>query len=96
DVQGICTLEDILEEIVGEFTTDVLSTSSPDVHPQEDGSFIVNGTAFIRDVNKTMHWDLPINGTKTINGLIVEILENIPESPVCLRIGRYRFEILQL
>jgi Mg2+/Co2+ transporter CorB len=96
DVQGICTLEDILEEIVGEFTTDVLSTSSPDVHPQEDGSFIVNGTAFIRDVNKTMHWDLPINGPKTINGLIVEILENIPESPVCLRIGRYRFEILQL
>ncbi|WP_369855381.1 HlyC/CorC family transporter [Candidatus Thalassolituus haligoni] len=96
DVQGICTLEDILEEIVGEFTTDVLSASSPDVHPQEDGSFIVDGTAFIRDVNKTMHWDLPIAGPKTINGMIVEILEHIPESPVCLRIGRYRFEILQL
>jgi Mg2+/Co2+ transporter CorB len=96
DVEGICTLEDILEEIVGEFTTDVSSTSSPDVHPQDDGSFIIDGTAFVREVNKTMHWELPIDGPKSVSGMIVEYLEHIPESPVCLRIGRYRIEIMQV
>jgi len=96
DVQGICTLEDILEEIVGEFTTDVAATSSPDVHPQEDGSFIVDGTAFVRDVNKAMHWELPTDGPKSVSGMIVEYLEHIPEAPVCLRIGRYRLEIMQI
>ncbi|MEC8444340.1 MAG: HlyC/CorC family transporter [Pseudomonadota bacterium] len=96
DVQGICTLEDILEEIVGEFTTDVASSSSPDVHPQDDGSFIVDGTAFVRDVNKAMHWELPTDGPKSVSGLIVESLEHIPEAPVCLRIGRYRIEIMQI
>ena len=96
DVHGICTLEDILEEIVGEFTTDVAAASSPDVHPQEDGSFIIDGTAFVRDVNKSMHWELPIDGPKSVSGLIVEYLEHIPESPVCLRIGRYRIEIMQI
>ncbi|MEQ3761528.1 MAG: HlyC/CorC family transporter, partial [Alcanivorax sp.] len=78
DVEGICTLEDILEEIVGEFTTDVSSTSSPDVHPQDDGSFIIDGTAFVREVNKTMHWELPIDGPKSVSGMIVEYLEHIP------------------
>ena len=96
DVHGICTLEDILEEIVGEFTTDVAAASSPDVHPQEDGSFIIDGTAFVRDVNKSMHWELPIDGPKSVSGLIVEYLEHIPEPPVCLRIGRYRIEIMQI
>jgi Mg2+/Co2+ transporter CorB len=96
DVQGICTLEDILEEIVGEFTTDVASSSSPDVHPQEDGSFIVDGTAYVRDVNRALKWDLPTDGPKSISGLIVEMLEHIPEAPVCLLIGRYRIEIMQI
>jgi Mg2+/Co2+ transporter CorB len=96
DVQGICTLEDILEEIVGEFTTDVVSAASPDVHPQEDGSYIVDGAAYVRDVNKALKWDLPTDGPKTISGLIVEILEHIPDAPVCLRIGYYRVEILQI
>jgi Mg2+/Co2+ transporter CorB len=96
DVQGICTLEDILEEIVGEFTTDVSATSSPDVHPQDDGSFIIDGTAFVRDINKAMHWHLPTDGPKTISGLIVEALEHIPDTPVCLVIGHYRVEILQI
>jgi len=96
DVQGICTLEDILEEIVGEFTTDVSATSSPDVHPQDDGSFIIDGTAFERDINKAMHWHLPTDGPKTISGLIVEALEHIPDTPVCLVIGHYRVEILQI
>lgn len=96
DVEGICTLEDILEEIVGEFTTDVVAAASPDVHPQEDGSFIVDGAAYVRDVNKSMKWTLPTDGPKTISGLIVEFLEHIPEAPVCLRMGEYRIEILQI
>ncbi len=96
DVQGVCTLEDILEEIVGEFTTDVVAATTPDVHPQEDGSYIVDGTAYIRDVNKSMSWELPTDGPKTISGLIVESIEHIPEAPVCLRIDKYRFEILEI
>lgn len=96
DVLGICTLEDILEEIVGDFTTDTTASSSPDVHPQDDGSYIVDGTAFIRDVNRIMKWTLPTDGPKTISGLIVERLEHIPEKRVCLRIDHYRCEIMQL
>lgn len=96
DVQGICTLEDILEEIVGEFTTDVASISSPDIHRQSDGSFIIDGTAFVRDINKSLNWDLPTDGPKTISGLIVEALEHIPDTPVCLMIDTYRIEIIKI
>lgn len=96
DVQGICTLEDILEEIVGEFTTDVVAASSPDVHPQEDGSYMVDGAAYVRDVNKALKWSLPTDGPKTISGLIVEMMEHIPDAPACLRINQYRVEILQI
>ncbi|MGB1090642.1 MAG: HlyC/CorC family transporter [Oceanobacter sp.] len=95
DVQGLCTLEDILEEIVGDFTTDVVASASPDVHPQADGSYVVDGTAFIRDINRQMKWDWPTDGPKTVSGLVVELLEHIPEQPVCLRINEvYRCEIL--
>ncbi len=96
DVQGICTLEDILEEIVGEFTTDVVAASSPDVHPQEDGSYVVDGAAYVRDVNKALKWSLPTDGPKTISGLIVEMMEHIPDAPACLKINQYRVEILQI
>ncbi|MAS24411.1 HlyC/CorC family transporter [Thalassolituus sp. UBA6592] len=96
DLEGICTLEDILEEIVGEFTTDVMAASSPDIHPQEDGSYILDGSAYVREVNKALKWALPIDGPKTISGLIVEILEHIPENPVCLTVAGYRIEILQI
>lgn len=96
DVHGICTLEDILEEIVGEFTTDVAATGSPVVHPQDDGSYLIDGTAFVRDVNKVINWELPTDGPKSVSGLIVEHLEHIPESPVCLSIERYRIEILEI
>jgi Mg2+/Co2+ transporter CorB len=97
DIQGICTLEDILEEIVGEFTTDVVATTSPDILKQNDNVFIVDGTAYIRDVNRQMNWEWPTDGPKTVSGLIVEMLEHIPESPVCLRIADiYLCEILQI
>ena len=95
DVQGIVTLEDILEEIVGEFTTDY-AASSQDIHPQEDGSYIIDGMATIREINKTLKWQLPIKGPKTLNGLITEHLESIPEHNLCLTIGHYRIETMQM
>lgn len=96
DVQGIVTLEDILEEIVGEFTTDFASSSSQDIHPQDDGSFIIDGLATIRDINKALKWHLPSKGPKTLNGLITEYLEHIPEHNLCVKIGNYRIETLQI
>ena len=95
DVQGIVTLEDILEEIVGEFTSD-MAARIPEIHPQEDGTHIIDGTALLRDINRALHWDLPLEGPRTLNGLLIEHLEFIPESPCCLTIGDYRVEILQI
>lgn len=94
-VQGLVTLEDILEEIVGEFTTD-LQTFAQDIHPQEDGSYIIDGSATLRDINRQLKWDLPTNGAKTLNGLILEELEQIPESGTGLRIGNFAIEVTQV
>ncbi|MCO7519483.1 MULTISPECIES: transporter associated domain-containing protein [unclassified Pseudomonas] len=95
EVLGIVTLEDILEEIVGEFE-DEQSLDNPHVHPQVDGRFIIEGTASLREINRTLGWHLPCDGgPKTLNGLVTEALESIPASAVCLKIGRYRLEILE-
>ncbi len=95
DVLGIATMEDILEEIVGEFTTDYAS-NSPDIVPDTDGSYLIDGAATIRSINKTLGWNLPVNGPKTLNGLIMEKLEIIPENSVCLTLLGYRTEIRQV
>jgi len=95
DVIGIVTLEDILEEIVGEFTTD-MANFSKDITPQPDGSFIIDGTAAIREINKALGWTLPTEGPKTINGLIIEYLEYIPDSNLSLKLDGYYIEILQV
>lgn len=95
DVQGIVTLEDILEEIVGELSSGS-SEEDQDVFLQEDGSYFVDGTAYIRDVNKSLDWELPTDGPKTVNGLITETLESIPDSNVCLQIENYQIETLQI
>lgn len=94
DVIGLVTLEDILEEIVGEFTTDMLLPSQ-DIHPQDDGTYVIDGSTALRDLNRQLQWKLPADGPKTLNGLITEQLESIPETSVCLTIGQYRIEILQ-
>ncbi len=95
DVLGLVALEDILEEIVGEFTSS-MADAEEDIHPQRDGSFIIDGTANIREINKTLHWKLPTDGPKTLSGLILEHLESFPDANTGLAIGRYRLEILKL
>ncbi len=95
DIQGIVTLEDILEEIVGEFTSDY-AANMPEISPQEDGSFVIDGMAVLRDINRALRWDLPMNGPKTLSGLVLEHLETIPETNVCLRLGEYQIETLQI
>lgn len=94
EVLGIVSLEDILEEIVGEFENEQ-TLNNPHIHPQPDGRLVVDGAASIRDLNKSLGWHLPSDGPKTLNGLVTEALETIPESAVCLKIGPYRLEILQ-
>jgi magnesium and cobalt exporter, CNNM family len=95
DVQGIVTLEDILEEIVGEFTSDFAS-NMPEISPQDDGAYVIDGMAVLRDINRALRWDLPMEGPKTINGLVLEYLETIPDSNLCLQIGDYQIETLQI
>jgi Mg2+/Co2+ transporter CorB len=95
NVQGIATLEDILEEIVGDFTSDMSSTSQ-DITPQDDGSFIIDGSTNIRDLNKALEFDLTITGPKTFSGLIIEYLESIPDSNICLKLDGYKIEILKV
>ena len=95
EVLGIVTLEDILEEIVGEFE-DEQSLGNPHVHPLDDGRYVIEGAASLREINRSLGWHLPCDGgPKTLNGLVTEALESIPASAVCLRIGRYRLEILE-
>jgi Mg2+/Co2+ transporter CorB len=95
DVRGIVTLEDILEEIVGNFTTN-LSEETTDIHPQGDGSYLIEGTTNIREINRVLDWDLPTDGPKTLNGLLTELLESIPEPHVGLRLPYHRAEIVQV
>ena len=93
DIQGIVAIEDILEEIVGEFTTDLANTNV-DIHPQEDGSFLIDGGTHIRLINRQLGWKLPQDGPKTISGLIIEHLEIIPDSTVSITMEGYRIEVM--
>ena len=94
DILGLITLEDIFREIVGEFTADLIDEDK-DIHPQQDGSYLINGSANIREINRNNHWHLPTDGPKTINGLILEYLESIPSPGVSLRIEDYVIEVVQ-
>jgi Mg2+/Co2+ transporter CorB len=94
EVKGLITLEDILEEIVGKFTTN-LSEDTPDIYPQNDGTYLMDGSTSIRDINRALGWQLPTDGPKTLNGLLMEELENIPDTQVGIRLYGYCAEILQ-
>ncbi len=96
DIEGLVTLEDILEEIVGEFTTDPATVVHKDVHTERPGVFIVNASATIRALNRALQWHLPTDGPKTVNGLLLEQLETIPEPGTTVRVGEYLFEVLQI
>lgn len=94
DILGLATLEDILEEIVGEFTTDPYSLYK-DITPQDDGSYLVDAAAAVRELNRALKMELPTSGPKTLNGLILEHMEDIPEPGTSLLLADYPVEIVQ-
>ena len=94
DIQGLVTLEDILEEVVGEFTSDP-ATRQKHVTLDHDGSALVSGNVTIRSLNRSLQWKLPTDGPKTLNGLVVEQLGDIPKSGRKVRIAGYEFEIIE-
>jgi Mg2+/Co2+ transporter CorB len=95
DIQGLVTLEDILEEIVGEFTSDP-SDHFEDITPQEDGSWLVDGSINVRTLNMALDMSLSTDGPKTLNGLITEHLEMIPETGTSLLLDNHPVEIVQI
>ncbi len=94
DIRGLVTLEDILEEVVGDFTS-APGALHQDIHRDADGSFVINGAISIRVLNRTLGWDLPTDGPRTLNGLILEYLETIPQPGTGLKLGNLSVEILQ-
>lgn len=96
DIQGLVTLDDILEEIVGDFTTTITPTLSDEIKPQDDGAYLIEGSASIRDINKELGWQLPTDGPRSLNGLILEYLEEIPQANIGLRLAGYPMEILEV
>jgi len=95
DIQGLVTIEDILEEIVGEFTTDPTALHQ-DFFQDADGSFLIDGSTHIRDINRNLDIELPGNGPRTLNGLILEHMEFIPEAGTSMKINGYPIEIMQV
>lgn len=94
DIQGLVSLDEILEEIIGDFTAHAMGKME-DVQPQSDGSYLIRGTVSLRDLNRQLDWDLPTDDSRTLNGLIVEYLEDIPEPGTSLMIHGYTVEILR-
>lgn len=93
-IQGLVTLEDILEEIVGQFTTDS-PTRNLGIHKQPDNSYLIDGNTHIRDINRALDWELPVDGPKTLNGLIIEHMEIIPQNGTSLMVDNYTIEIMR-
>lgn len=94
DIQGLVTVEDILEEIVGDFTTSMSPTLAEEVIPQSDGSVLIEGSANIRELNKAFNWSLPEDEARTINGMLLEELQDIPAVGTHTQINNYQVEIL--
>lgn len=96
DIQGLITVEDILEEIVGDFTTSMSPSLAEEVTPQNDGSVIIDGSANVRELNKAFNWQLPEAEARTINGMLLEVLEEIPATGTRVRIAHYDIAILDV
>ncbi|MCC5452987.1 HlyC/CorC family transporter [Rheinheimera sp. UJ51] len=96
DIQGLVTLEDILEEVVGEFTTDVVEDSHEEIVKQPDGSYLIDGTINLRDLNRQMQLEFPTDGPKTLNGLLLEYLEEIPQGSLSVKLAGYPIEIIDV
>ena len=90
DVQGLVTLDDLLQEIVGELITDDVTARK-----QSDGSYLVDATITVRELNRVMQWNLPTEGPKTLNGLIIEFMETIPEPGTSIKLHGHPLEILK-
>lgn len=90
DVQGLVSLDDLLQEIVGE-----LITEDADVKEQADGSYLIDASVTVRELNRITHWSLPTEGPKTLNGLIIEFMETIPDTGTSLKLHGYFVEIIE-
>jgi Mg2+/Co2+ transporter CorB len=96
DIKGLVTIEDILEEIVGDFTTSMSPSLAEEVMPQNDGSVLIEGSASVREINKAFNWHLPEQEARTINGMLLEALEEIPAINTRVQIGHYNIDILDV
>ncbi|MCX8958101.1 HlyC/CorC family transporter [Erwinia psidii] len=96
DIKGLVTIEDILEEIVGDFTTSMSPNLAEEVVPQNDGSVLIEGSANVRELNKAFNWKLPEEEARTVNGMILEAIEDIPLPNTTVRIGNYAIDILDV
>lgn len=96
DIQGLVTLEDILEEVVGKFTTDVIEDNHDAIVPQPDNSYLIDGSISLRDLNRQMQLAFPTDGPKTLNGLLLEYLEEIPQGQMSVKIAGYPLEIVEV
>jgi len=95
DIQGLVAIEDILEEIVGEFTTDPTALHQP-FYQDSDGSYLIDGSTHIREINRHLNVNLPSHGPRTLNGLILEHMEFIPDAGTSLKLNQYPLEIMQV
>lgn len=96
EIQGLITVEDILEEIVGDFTTSMSPSLAEEVLPQSDGSVLVDGSANIRELNKAFDWNLPVDGPRTVNGMVLEVIGDIPQLEEQIVVGHYLIEVLAM
>jgi Mg2+/Co2+ transporter CorB len=96
DIQGLVTVEDNLEEIVGDFTTSMSPTLAEEVTPQNDGSVIIEGSANVREINKAFNWTLPEDEARTVNGMLLEELQEIPAIDTRVRLSHYDIDILDV
>ena len=95
EIEGLITIEDIFKEIAGKFGSDKVELEK-EFTKLKDGSIITDGNSRIRDLNNFVNWSIPEDSSKTINGLITEHLDQIPNANLCVEINKYRFEVLKI